>query len=433
MPDASAPSGQRTVFRDGIVFDGSGAPPVPGDVVVRGSVIESVRAGGGTEIQPNDSVVDCTGLTVMPGLVDSHCHLTFPSALGHIDPSFNPPLDVSFFHHLPTPDEHLEIAKRNALILLDHGFTSAYSAGSLTPVPTEVFLRDQIAAGATPGPRMRAASFERDNNPVQMGPDGPRPRETGPGAVRAFIAEQAAIGFDSVKLLLSNDDVFFEGGSMVTQYSQEEAAAAGEQARESGVWLNCHAQNPESIKLAVRNGFRSIYHCSYADAEAVDLLEAAKDSVFLSPAVGIMWANVYEGEEFGIDRAMAERMGSVRSLEAMTALYPELRRRGLRVLPGGDYGFPNNPIGRNARDLELFVEVFGYTPLEALQAATQAGGQVLDLPVGLLTPGYLADVLVVSGSPATDVTVLQDPENLLAIMQGGQFHKRAGRLALATA
>jgi imidazolonepropionase-like amidohydrolase len=433
MPDASAPSGQRTVFRDGIVFDGSGAPPVPADVVVRGSVIESVRVGGGTEVLPNDSVVDCTGLTVMPGLVDSHCHLTFPSALGHIDPSFNPPLDVSFFHHLPTPDEHLEIAKRNALILLDHGFTSAYSAGSLTPVPTEVFLRDQIAAGATPGPRMRAASFERDNNPVQMGPDGPRPRETGPGAVRAFIAEQAAIGFDSVKLLLSNDDVFFEGGSMVTQYSQEEAAAAGEQARESGVWLNCHAQNPESIKLAVRNGFRSIYHCSYADAEAIDLLEAAKDSVFLSPAVGIMWANVYEGEEFGIDRAMAERMGSVRSLEAMTALYPELRRRGLRVLPGGDYGFPNNPIGRNARDLELFVEVFGYTPLEALQAATQAGGQVLDLPVGLLTPGYLADVLVVSGSPATDVTVLQDPENLLAIMQGGQFHKRAGRLALATA
>ena len=179
MPDAPVPSGQRTVFRGGIVFDGSGAAPKPADVVVRGAVIESVRAGGGTEVLPNDSVVDCTGLTVMPGLVDSHCHLTFPSALGHIDPSFNPPLDVSFFHHMPTPEEHLEIAKRNALILLDHGFTSAYSAGSLTPVPTEVFLRDQIAAGTTPGPRMRAASFERDNNPVRMGPDGPQPQQTG--------------------------------------------------------------------------------------------------------------------------------------------------------------------------------------------------------------------------------------------------------------
>jgi imidazolonepropionase-like amidohydrolase len=424
---------ERIVLRNGAVFDGSGAPPVPADIVVRDAVIESVKAGGGTEVLPGDQVIDCTGLTVMPGLVDSHAHLTFPSALGHIDPSFNPPLDVSFFRHMPCPEEHLKIAQRNASIVLDHGFTSAYSAGSLTPVPTEVYLRDQIAAGDVPGPRMRAASFERDNNPVQMGPDGPQRRETGPAAVRAFIAEQAAIGFDSVKLLLSNDDVFFDGGSMVTQYSAEEAAAAGEQARESGVWLNCHAQNPASIKLAVRSGFRSVYHCSYADEEAVDLLEEAKDAVFLSPAVGIMWANVHEGEEFGIDRTQAERMGSVRALEAMTVLYPELRRRGLRVLPGGDYGFPNNPIGRNARDLGLFVKLFGYSPLEALRAATYYGGLVLDLPVGLLTPGYLADILVVSGSPATDVTVLEDPENLVAIMQGGRFHKRTARLAPATA
>jgi imidazolonepropionase-like amidohydrolase len=146
-----------------------------------------------------------------------------------------------------------------------------------------------------------------------------------------------------------------------------------------------------------------------------------------------MWANVHEGEEFGIDRAMAEHMGSVRSLEAMTVLYPELRRRGLRVLPGGDYGFPNNPIGRNARDLELFVTLFGYPPLEVLRAATYYGGLVTDTPVGLLTPGYFADILVVSGSPTTNVTVLQDPENLVAIMQGGRFHKRAERLALATA
>src|SRR5579862_7422858 len=278
---------------------------------------------------------------------------------------------------------------------------------------------------------MRAASFERDNNPVQMGPNGPQPRETGPGAVRAFIAEQAAIGFDSVKLLLSNDDVFFDGGSMVTQYSPEEAQAAGEQARASGVWLNCHAQAPESIKLAVRNGFRSVYHCTYADVEAIDLLEEHKDSVFLSPAVGIMWANVYEGAEYGINTAMAEKMGSVKALRAMTELYPELRKRGLRVLPGGDYGFPNNPIGRNARDLELFVRLFGYSPAQALRATTQYGGQVMDLPVGLLTPGYLADVLVVRGEPAQDVTILQDTANLLAIMQNGAFYKLAGGLTAA--
>ena len=109
----------------------------------------------------------------------------------------------------------------------------------------------------------------------------------------------------------------------------------------------------------------------------------------------------------------------------------ELRKRGLRVLPGGDYGFPNNAIGRNARDLELFVRLFGYSPAEALRAATQFGGQVMDLPVGLLTPGYLADMLVVRGEPAVDVSVLQDPGNLLAIMQNGVFFKLADQLTAA--
>ena len=421
----------RIVFVNGQVFDGTGGPAAPGDVVVRGDRIESVRVGGGTQTEPGDRVVDCAGATVMPGLVESHSHLTFPSAVGHIDPSFNPPLDVSFFHHMPTPEEHLAIARRNAKILLEAGFTSAYSAGSLTPVPTEVRLREEIAVGATPGPRLRAASFERDNNPVQMGPDGPKPKKVGPDGVREFIAEQAAIGFDAVKLLMSNDDVFVAGGSMITQYSPEEAQAAGAQARESGVWLNCHAQAPESIKLAVRNGFRSIYHCTYADAEAIDLLEEHKESIFLSPAVGIMWANVYEGAEYGIDTAMAEKMGSVKALRAMTELYPELRKRGLRVLPGGDYGFPNNPIGRNARDLELFVRLFGYSPAEALRAITHDGGQVMDLPVGVLTPGYLADVLVVRGEPTEDVSVLQNADNLLAIMQNGAFCKLSGQLSAA--
>ena len=144
-----------------------------------------------------------------------------------------------------------------------------------------------------------------------------------------------------------------------------------------------------------------------------------------------MWANVYEGAEYGIDTAMAAKMGSVRALQAMTELYPELRKRGLRVLPGGDYGFPNNPIGRNARDLDLFVRLFGYSPAEALRATTMYGGQLMDLPVGLLTPGYLADVLVVRGEPAQDVTVLQDAGNLLTIMRDGSFYKLAGQLRAA--
>jgi imidazolonepropionase-like amidohydrolase len=109
--------------------------------------------------------------------------------------------------------------------------------------------------------------------------------------------------------------VFIEGGSHITQYTQEEASASGEEARERGVRLNCHAQSAESVKLAVHAGFRSIYHCTYADSDALDLLESVKDKVFVSPVPGIIYANVHEGEQFGIDRAMAEKMAGGRVVD----------------------------------------------------------------------------------------------------------------------
>ena len=119
-------------------------------------------------------------------------------------------------------------------------------------------------------------------------------------------------------------------------------------------------------------------------------------------------------------------MGSVDALEGMAAIYPEIRKRGIRALPGGDYGFPNNPIGRNARDLGLFVDILGYSPVEVLTAATKYGGQLMGMgdELGLLAPGYLADLLVVEGDPTADVTVLEDPDNIAYIVQAGSFYKQ---------
>ena len=414
----------RTIFTGGQVFDGTGTPAFRGDVVVADGRVVEVRPGGGVETTAGDVVVDTTGRTVMPGMIESHAHLTFPSAVGHIDPTFNPPLDVTFFRHIEGFESELSRAERNARILLDAGFTSAYSAGSLIEMPTEIALRDKLRAGVIPGPRFLAAAAERDNHPVNPAGQA-RADWQGPEACARWVHEKAAMGFDSIKFLVSNDDVFVPGGSRMTQYSQAELDAAGEAAREAGVWLNGHCQSPESVKIAVRAGFRSIYHCTYADEEALDLLESAKDSVFVSPAPGIIYANVYEGQEYGITREVAAGMGSVAALEGMQAIYPEIRKRGVRALIGGDYGFPNNPIGRNARDLQLFVDQLGYSPVEALVAATQYGGQLMDMgdELGLLRPGYLADVLVVDGDPALDVTVLQDQANITHIMQNGTFYK----------
>lgn len=112
-------------------------------------------------------------------------------------------------------------------------------------------------------------------------------------------------------------------------------------------------------------------------------------------------------------------------LERQKKVAPELRKRGVRLLPGGDYGFPFNPNGRNARDLELFVRHLGYTPAEALTAATMLGGEIMDMggELGLIKSGYLADLLLVAGDPTNNVAVLQDRENLRAIMKDGKFHK----------
>jgi imidazolonepropionase-like amidohydrolase len=412
----------RTVITGGQVFDGSGSAAFPGEVVIEDDRIVEVRQGYHPDHHEGATVVDASGSTVMPGLVESHAHLTFPSAVDHIDPRFNPPVDVSFFRYIEGFESELARAERNAGILLDAGFTSAYSAGSLLDMPVEVALRDKIRAGVVKGPRFLAAAGERDNLPVD--PQGrQRSNWHGPQATRDWVVDHAKQGYDSIKFLVSNDDVFIEGGSMMTQFDADELNAAGEAAREMGVWLNGHCQSPESVKLAVKAGFRSIYHCTYADEEALDLLESVKDTAFVSPAIGIIYANVYEGEEFGITPEVAQKMGSPASLEGMQRIYPELRKRGVRALIGGDYGFPNNPIGTNAKDIRLFVDHLGYSPIEALVAATQYGGQLMDLEVGLLKEGYLADVIVVKGDPTQDVRVLEDADAITHIVLGGSFHK----------
>jgi imidazolonepropionase-like amidohydrolase len=121
----------------------------------------------------------------------------------------------------------------------------------------------------------------------------------------------------------------------------------------------------------------------------------------------------------------AEGLGMRREIEHATGVMKELKRRGVRVLPGGDYGFAWNKIGTNARDLEHFVNLFGFTPMEAIVAATRLGGAIMmkEGELGQIKPGFLADILLVDGNPLTDVRILQDRDRLLAIMKDGSFHK----------
>jgi imidazolonepropionase-like amidohydrolase len=402
------------LFTNARIFDGSGRAPFPGQVLVEKNRIEAVTDSSSGINRPDARVVDCAGRTLMPGLVEAHAHLSWPSSVGRIINTMTLP-----------PEEHLLVTARNAKVTLDAGFTSAYSAGSLGP-RFEIALREEINGGWLPGPRLRASSLER----LPDGALGLRAEEgaqhpRGPEAMRAYIRDMAKAGVDSIKFLLSSDDAFKPNGSQTLTYTEEEVAAIGEEARSCGVWLACHAQAADAVKLAVKNGFRIVYHCSYADEEALDMLEAKKGQVFVAPAIGLMYTRTYEAESFGVTRTGPGNLGAAVHLERMQELYPKMRKRGIRVLPGGDYGFPYNPIGTNARDLEWFVKLLGYTPTEALVAATKLGGELMGRePLGQLESGYLADLLLVDGDPTTDIRLLQDQERLLIVMKDGKIHKR---------
>jgi imidazolonepropionase-like amidohydrolase len=434
----NATHAQRVLFTDVMVFDGTGSARFPGQVLVEGNRIRAVAragesldgagtdtdAGTGTRTGTDTGaaarasagadavIVRGNGATLMPGLVEAHAHLTWPSSVGNVVNAMRMPVE-----------EHLLTTAYNARVLLDHGFTSAYSAGSLGE-RFEIALRNEINAGRIPGPRLRASSIEKGAEGVMGVPgshDSAHARDL--QGLRAYVAKMAEAGADSIKFLLSSDEGFQPGGAQMLLYSEEEVAAIGEQARESGVWLACHAQAAEAVKCAVRNGFRCIFHCTYADEEALDMMEAKKNDIFFAPAPGLLYARAHEAQNFGIGPEQARRMGAVSGLELMQKVCPELHKRGVRVLPGGDYGFPYNPIGRNARDLELFVKLFGYTPTEALVAATKLGGELMDMDLGQVRAGFLADLLLVDGDPTSDVTLLQDQSNLRAIMKDGRFHK----------
>jgi imidazolonepropionase-like amidohydrolase len=131
------------------------------------------------------------------------------------------------------------------------------------------------------------------------------------------------------------------------------------------------------------------------------------------------------GDVVGIDNKAAKSMGYELELEAACKSMKAMLKRGIRVLPGGDYGFAWAPHGENAKDLEYFVKYLGMTPMEALVSATRWGGQIMmrGNELGEVKEGYLADLLLVDGDPLSNIAVLQDPAKLLVIMKDGQFHK----------
>lgn len=410
----------ETLIHNVRVLDATGAKPFPGAVVVRGNRIAEVMKEEPRNVGKRDDTVDGQGATLMPGLIEAHSHISFANT---------PNLDS--LGDIP-PEEHTLLTAKHAKLMLDQGFTACCSAAAAKP-RLDVVIKRAIDTGEIPGPRMLAASPELT---VTAGLGDVRlshlDKETfaivcdGADAFRRTARWMVREGVDILKINPSGDEFVPHARAEKTVMAEDEIAAVCDVGRAFGKMVAAHARSAGAVKLCLRHGVRNIYHATFADEEAKDMLEAKKDEVFVAPTIGVTWTTLHEAEPWGITNEIARGLGMQRELEIGTETIKDLKKRGVRILPGGDYGFAWNPVGRNARDMEHFVRIFGYTPMEAIQACCALGGEIMDHAgeLGQIRKGWLADLLLVDGDPLRDIAILQDASRLSAIMKDGSFHKR---------
>ncbi len=406
------------LIKNAQIWDADAGALFAGAVEIRGNRIVKIQRGDVAATDSSD-VIDAGGMTLMPGLVEGHCH-----------PSFTGVNDPTELGRIP-PEQHTLLTAANVRLLLEHGFTSIFEAASAKPM-IGVTIRDAIESGLIVGPRMRAASPEVTTT-AGLGDERRRHiyQESfglvadGADEMRRVARECVRDGVDNMKINISGDEFVSHARAEITPLEDDELAAFIKVAHGFGKVVAAHARSSESVKMAVRHGVDCIYHCDFADEEALDMLESVRDTAFIGPAFGLVHNSTREGEIAGITKEVAQELDLFRKFDATCGVYHQIRQRGIRVVIGGDYGFAVTPMGQNARDIDHFVTYFGYSPNEALRCATIIGAELMGHggELGEVREGYLADLLLVDGNPLADVSLLQHRHNLAMIMKNGEIYK----------
>ncbi|KAI1212602.1 composite domain of metallo-dependent hydrolase [Annulohypoxylon truncatum] len=402
----------KILFKNVNIFDSTGSNPYLGDVLIER---ERIQAVGKVDASPDSDtlVIDGEGKkTLMSGLVDAHTHLSWNNS---------PTLDG--LTRMPL-EEHVLHTAQSAKTYLDCGYTMCFGAASAQP-RLDLVIKQAIKSGLIPGPRTLSNCQEITTTGGAIIPSISRFAD-GADAMRRVVREFIELGVDNIKLSMTGDYTHETMGAEETYFTLAETKAAVEEAHNRGKRVCTHARSAASVKMSCLAGVDVIYHASYVDAEGMDMLEGLKDRVFVAPAINFPLLTCQgAATPFGLTPEMAKKRGLVHEVDAANKAMAEMRRRGIRVLPGGDYGFAWAPHGTYARDLAHFVNLFGYTPKESLIAATALGGEIMGYPesLGKVLPGYYADVILVDGNPMENIEILQDTSKLHTIVINGHVHK----------
>lgn len=396
------------VLRNGRVFTACDETVIDrGAVAVRGNVITYAGPEAGLPVQPPGTEVrDVGGRFIMPGMTECHAHLSFadasPFAIGNV-----------------SVETATITAVRNAELMLRAGFTAAVSFGSNYRI--DVAIRDAQKARRIKGPRLLAAG--RDVGATGSNVDSPGGLSQiadGPWALRQVVREQRKAMVDVVKIFVDGENVNPTAPVGELTFHDDEINAIVDEAHRRGLKVATHSRSAAAVKQALRAGADFIGHANYVDDEAIAMLAAARDRVFVGPAIAWEVRYLSECESIGISRDTVRAQGYENEVEVTTRTMRQLHAKGVRLVVGGDYGIGIAPHGTYARDLEYFVELFGMRPAEALICATRNGGRMYDPSgrLGTLSAGALADLIVVDGDPLADVRVLQQHARL-EVMQDG--------------
>jgi imidazolonepropionase-like amidohydrolase len=355
--------------------------------------------------------LDATGRTVMPGLVDGHMHISFGEAASEEELS------------IYTPAEYRAIrAGVDAEKALLAGVTSSCDPGG--PYRVAVAVRDAIAAGLIQGPRMACAGKQittqqgiADGFPSWIGV----PESSFGALVRSNeeliqeIRNEVKDGVDVIKIAGS--------GSSSDEYAAfrlEELELAVDEAHRLGRPVTIHARSRQSVEYAARAGVDWIMHASYMDEPTLEMV--LEKRIPILPALTLL-VNTLEANRADLTPAVRDRFG--REIDAAVGIISKAVGMGATLIAGSESGFAMTPYGEwHAREMEIFVDLFGTTHFQALLAMTRNAAHAVprhrDM-IGTLSVGKYADLLIVDGHPDENVRLLQHKENLVHIVQGGRI------------
>lgn len=388
VPETTRP----IVIRAGTLLDGKGGKLHDVRITTQGTKIIAIGSDKG---QPID--YDLRDLTVLPGWIDAHVHITWIFG----NDGKNAGTDG-------TTQADAYKAASNAWLTLMAGFTTVQSVGA----PNDVALRDAIARGVVPGPRILTAVEPLEGNGDATGT---------PDEIRAFIRKQKAAGADLIKIFASKSIRL--GGGMTL--SQEQLNAACDEAKKQGLRTLVHAYR-DAVRAATLAGCTEVEHGTLASDDDLKLM--AEKGVYFDPQCGFVLENymLYKDKYLGTSGYTAE---GFHAMEMIIPMDHEIVQHGVRT-PGLKIVFGTDAVagahGRNAEEFVDRVRDCGVEPMAAMISANSLAAEAMGMgnEIGSISPGLQADIIALDGDPLKDITAVR---RVVFVMKGGTVYKNSAR------